>query len=106
MSLEDSGPSPPSAPIPPEKPRAAVIAELNDRLRVHRTGGRVMMTSGVQALGPVALAAILMKLTAFSDFNRYNDPHRVLTDHGWWTDSNRRPHGYEPCELPDCSTLQ
>ena len=75
MSLEDDGPRPPSAPRSPEKPRSTRIAELNDRLRVHRTGGRIMMTSGVQALGPVALAAILVKLTAFSDFNRDNDPH-------------------------------
>ena len=45
-----------------------------------------MMTSGVQALGPVALAAILMKLTVFSDFNRDNDPYGErdlgLFDHG------------------------
>lgn len=75
MSLEDDGPRPPSAPNSPEQPKSARIAELNDHLRVHRVGGRVMMTNGIAALGPVAVAAILVKLTAFSDFNRDNDPH-------------------------------
>ena len=86
MSLEDDGPRPPSAPNSAEQPSSARIAELNDRLRVHRVGGRVVMTSGIDALGSVALAAILVKLTAFSDFNRDNDPHGErdlgLFDHG------------------------
>ena len=75
MSLEDDGPRRLSAPSFPEKPEATRIAEMNDRLRIHRIGGRVVITSGIDALGPVALAAILVKLTAFSDFNRDNDPH-------------------------------
>ena len=75
MSVENDGPRPPFAPISPEQPKSARIAELNDRLRIHRVGGRVVMTSGIAALGPVAVAAILMKLTTFSDFDQENDPH-------------------------------
>jgi Protein of unknown function (DUF3768) len=52
-----------------------LIRELNDALRTTLLGGRVMMTSGVQALGPVAVAAALSQMRTFERFTADNDPH-------------------------------
>ena len=46
MSLEDDGDRLTSAPNSTEQTKTARIAELNDRLRGRRAGGRVMMTPG------------------------------------------------------------
>ena len=54
---------------------AAKIRELNDRFRSTMTGGRVMMTSGVQALGEATVATVLTKVREFSAFSGDNDPH-------------------------------
>ena len=51
------------------------IAQLNDAFRTTLCGGKVMITNGVDALGPDTVARILAKVTAFSDFNQSNDPY-------------------------------
>jgi hypothetical protein len=51
------------------------IRELNDRFRTTMTGGRVLMTAGVNALPAEIKAAVMQRVTTFSDFNADNDPH-------------------------------
>lgn len=52
--------------------RAAEIAARNDALRRDRLGGHVMMTAAVAALPPDALAAAILALRRFDDFD---DPY-------------------------------
>ena len=54
---------------------AAKIRELNDAFRTTMTGGRVMMTSGVQALGEKTVASVLTAVREFTAFSAHNDPH-------------------------------
>jgi hypothetical protein len=54
---------------------AIAIAALNDAFRRTMTGGRVMITQGVLALGPAAVAAISAQVRQFADFGPDNDPH-------------------------------
>ncbi len=54
---------------------AKKIAALNDALRRHGTGGRIMMTSGIQALGQAAVNEILANIRTFNAFNKDNDPY-------------------------------
>ena len=54
---------------------AKKIAALNDALRRHGTGGRIMMTSGIQALGQAAVNEILAKIRTFNAFTKDNDPY-------------------------------
>jgi hypothetical protein len=51
------------------------IRELNDALRKTFIGGRVLLTSGVDALPDTDKVALLEKVRAFDDFNGDNDPH-------------------------------
>jgi len=55
---------------------AAKIRELNDRFRTTMTGGRVMMTAGVDALASDVKAMVIRKVVGFSDFTPDNDPHK------------------------------
>jgi hypothetical protein len=55
--------------------KTARIAELNDRLRTTYVGGRIMVTSGGQALGRPAVHEIMIQLREFLDFNPDNDPY-------------------------------
>ena len=55
--------------------RGRRIAELNDAFRQTQTGGRTIMTLGVQALGPSLMANATAVLRQFTDFNADNDPH-------------------------------
>lgn len=55
--------------------QASKIAELNDRLRRHHVGGRVMITQGIQALDHDAITEIIAAVAAFSDFTPDNDPY-------------------------------
>ncbi|MDO8605481.1 MAG: DUF3768 domain-containing protein [Phaeospirillum sp.] len=55
--------------------QASKIAELNDRLRRHHIGGRVMITQGIQALDQDAVTEIIAAVAAFSDFTPDNDPY-------------------------------
>jgi Protein of unknown function (DUF3768) len=50
------------------------IRTLNDDLRKHLLGGRAVMTPGIAALGPEAVARLLQTIAAFDDFYHANDP--------------------------------
>ena len=54
---------------------AAKIRELNDRFRSTMTGGRVMMTAGVDALPSDVKAMVIRRVATFSAFTSDNDPH-------------------------------
>src|SRR3954468_21571342 len=51
------------------------IAALNDAFRTTFTGGRVVVTQGVGALGPEAAGELLRKVREFCTFCEDNDPH-------------------------------
>jgi Protein of unknown function (DUF3768) len=51
------------------------IRDLNDRLRKYRTGGRVVMTRGIAALGPEMVMRIDQAVRAFDAFSPDNDPY-------------------------------
>jgi hypothetical protein len=51
------------------------IALLNDSLRRTFTGGKVVMTRGVAALGEAELAQVLERVRTFDEFTKDNDPH-------------------------------
>ena len=52
-----------------------VIAALNDAFRKNFSGGRVMMTVGVNELPDMVKAAALTTVAEFKDFTEDNDPH-------------------------------
>ena len=54
---------------------AEKIRELNDAFRTTMTGGRVMLTAGVDALPSDVKAMVIRRVTTFSDFTKDNDPH-------------------------------
>lgn len=58
-----------------EENRTARIRELNDAFRQSGRGGRIVMTSGVQALGEGEQAALFAKIASYDDFTPNNDPH-------------------------------
>ena len=55
--------------------RSARIRAFNDGLRSAFEGGRVLVTSGVSALGTEAVAAVLDRVRTFTDFTEENDPN-------------------------------
>ena len=55
--------------------RKARIAMLNDRLRMHGLGGKVMVTRGIAALGDEAVRNAVLAMRRHSDWNKGNDPH-------------------------------
>ena len=55
--------------------RAARIAELNDTFRRTLTGGRVLITSGIQNQGEESVAAVLAAVRGFNNFHPDNDQH-------------------------------
>lgn len=55
--------------------RRARIAALNDQLRKTHQKGRIMITSGVTALGTAANLAALASIATFDAFNEDNDPY-------------------------------
>ena len=55
--------------------RSARIRAFNDGLRSTFEGGRVLVTSGVSALGTEAVAAVLDRVRTFTDFTEENDPN-------------------------------
>ena len=55
--------------------RTTQIRALNDALRSTFEGGRVLVTSGVSALGTEAVAAVLDRVRTFTDFTEENDPN-------------------------------
>ena len=51
------------------------IALLNDAFRRSFSGGKVVMTAGVDALPDMVKAAALQKAATFDEFNEDNDPY-------------------------------
>lgn len=51
------------------------IRALNDCFRKSLTGGRVVITRGVHALGPVRLQRLVNAVRTFNAFGSDNDPH-------------------------------
>jgi hypothetical protein len=52
------------------------IAELNDQFRRTLTGGRALMTVGVNALPADTIARALAMVREFNTFTADNDPHK------------------------------
>ena len=48
---------------------------LNDELRKHHRGGRIVVTQGVAQLDACVLRKIEDALSAFDEFDEANDPH-------------------------------
>ena len=66
-----------ASPVPSRSdPDLARICALNDALRQDGTGGRIMLTSGVAALGASKVALITEAVSRFAAFTPDNDPHR------------------------------
>ena len=52
------------------------IRALNDAFRTTLTGGKVLLTAGVNALPPDVKAMVIERVATFSEFNEENDPHQ------------------------------
>jgi hypothetical protein len=52
------------------------IRNLNDELRHNLSEGAAVMTCGVAALGPEAVARIVKTVAVYDDFCHANDPHQ------------------------------
>ena len=68
---------------------AAKIRALNDAFRTTMTGGRVMMTAGVDALPSDVKALVIRKVATFTAFTPDNDPHKEH-DFGSFTLAGRK----------------
>ena len=55
--------------------RAFQLAALNDALRQTFSGGRILTTQGVAALGDEAVQTVLQQLQTYDQFNQDNDPY-------------------------------
>lgn len=51
------------------------IRALNDALRVHGQGGRVMLSRAIACLEERTIRAIISAVRRFDDFDESNDPH-------------------------------
>lgn len=56
-------------------PQRDRIRALNDRLRQTRTGGMIVMTPGIRAMGLEAEFDLLRAVAQFDDFGPNNDPY-------------------------------
>ena len=54
---------------------AEKIRTLNDAFPTTMTGGRVMLTAGVDALPSDVKALVIRRVATFSEFTADNDPH-------------------------------
>jgi hypothetical protein len=52
------------------------IRNLNDETRKRLPTGHAVMTPGIAALGPNAVARIVKTIVVFDDFCHANDPHQ------------------------------
>ena len=59
----------------PDGTRRALVRRLNDQLRRYWLGGRIMVTTGVSALGPRFLEAALAAVATYDRFDHGNDPY-------------------------------
>jgi hypothetical protein len=57
------------------KPTTERIRALNDELRRNLPTGHAVMTVGVAALGPEAVARIVKTVAVYDDFYHANDPY-------------------------------
>ena len=55
--------------------RTERIRALNDQFRKQLTGGQAVITTGIAALGPIAVHRIIEIVKTFDDFCHANDPH-------------------------------
>ena len=55
--------------------RAAAIRTLNDELRTSGRGGRMVMTSGIEALRSERIVKVMRAVRDFDAFGKENDPH-------------------------------
>ena len=55
--------------------KTARIRALNDAMRQRLIGGMALMTPGIAALGPEAVARIIKTIEVYDDFCHANDPH-------------------------------
>ena len=55
--------------------KTKAIRALNDELRQNFATGTALMTAGVAALGPEAVARIVKTIAVYDDFCHANDPH-------------------------------
>lgn len=55
--------------------QATRVRDLNDQLRKHGIGGRVVMTRGIAALGQEMVTRIDQAVRVFDDFSLDNDPY-------------------------------
>jgi len=51
------------------------IRALNDAFRMTLTGGKVLLTAGVNALPADIKAMVIQRVVTFCEFNEENDPH-------------------------------
>lgn len=70
-------------------PNHEKIAELNDNFRKTFSGGRVVLSSGVDALNLNSKIKIIKKVQNFSDFDFKNDPYGEH-DFGTFADGNEQ----------------
>lgn len=61
---------------PTEPTHTDRIRSLNDDLRRNLLKGHAVITNGVAALGPEAVARIMKTIEVFDDFCHANDPHQ------------------------------
>ena len=50
------------------------IRELNDHLRIHRRGEKIVVTTGIYTKGPLFVVALTQAIAKFDDFREENDP--------------------------------
>lgn len=53
------------------------IRKLNDHMRTSFSGGRIVMTQGVQALADEAIMRVFKTVQEFDDFTPDNDPYQT-----------------------------
>ena len=59
----------------PARSSAEIIRKLNDAFRTSMSGGKVVMTSGVAALGDQQVTRLYRLVRSFDQFDDCNDPH-------------------------------
>lgn len=57
-----------------ETHQTEVIRQHNDQFRHSFQGGRVVITAGIEALGPERLGVLIHKVRTFNSFGPDNDP--------------------------------
>ena len=69
--------------------KTARIRALNDEMRQRLIGGMAVMTPGIAALGPEAVARIVKTIEVYDDFCHANDPHEEHDFGAFDADGNR-----------------